>query len=105
MLPESLLEVISSFDVSASHVKTEDLDKATDHQIWAFAKSEKYHILTKDRDFNDILQLHGHPPKVILLRVGKKTTSDILKIVSDAMPAIISWDDEDFGLIQIVPSS
>lgn len=41
------------------------LERASDHQIWEFAKANGYTIVTFDSDFYDLTLLLGIPPKVI----------------------------------------
>lgn len=49
----------------------------TDTQIWNFAKTNNYSILTFDEDFIDILNMYGFPPKIIWLRTGNVSTNFI----------------------------
>ena len=37
----------------ASHVALAGLDRATDQQVWEFAREHGYTIVTKDTDFGD----------------------------------------------------
>jgi predicted nuclease of predicted toxin-antitoxin system len=50
---------------------------AEDLGIWAFAGSEGYTIVTKASDFNDLSALRGAPSKVIWVRIGNCTTTEI----------------------------
>lgn len=43
---------------------------ATDRAIWRYAKSHQLAIVTKDKDFVDLMDRWGHPPKVIRLTIG-----------------------------------
>ena len=49
----------------------------TDIQIWNFAKTNNYTILTFDEDFIDILNMYAFPPKIIWLRKGNVSTGVI----------------------------
>jgi len=49
------------------------LENKTDREIWNFAKSENYTIVTFDADFYDSATLFGHPPKVIWLRMDNNS--------------------------------
>jgi predicted nuclease of predicted toxin-antitoxin system len=71
----------SSFSECKS-VRDLDLVDATDHEIWNFARSNDYHILTFDADFSDIASILGVPPKIVWLRTGNMPTKllvDLLK--------------------------
>lgn len=64
------------------------LENKTDREIWNFAKTENYTIVTFDADFYDLATLFGHPPKVIWLRMGN-TSSDHLVAVLQRHAEII----------------
>ncbi len=51
-----------------------DLVDASDIDIWNFAKSHDFHILTFDADFTHIASIKGIPPKIICIRTGNMPT-------------------------------
>ncbi len=61
----------------SSHVVIHGMDCAEDSQIWTFAATHGYTIVTKDSDFEDIATIRGAPPKVIWLRMGNRSTMQI----------------------------
>ena len=80
----------------------EDLDKASDVEVWEFAKENEYTIVTKDSDFNDLAILKGTPPKIIWLKVGNCKVSDIEKILNDHVQSIKNFlDAEDSSILEI----
>jgi len=64
-----LPELDPHFDGS-SHVCLVGLERATDDEIWRFAKANGYHIVTCDSDFHELSLIRGSPPKVIWLHAG-----------------------------------
>ena len=52
------------------HVTDVGLDRATDREVWDFARAGGYVIVSKDSDFRQLAFLFGPPPKVVWLRVG-----------------------------------
>jgi predicted nuclease of predicted toxin-antitoxin system len=52
-----------------------------DREIWQYAKVNGFTIVTFDADFFDLSILHGFPPKVIWLRTGNLTTSEIAELI------------------------
>lgn len=42
---------------------------------WEYAKARGFLIVTKDSDFQQQSFVHGHPPKVIWLRLGNRATA------------------------------
>jgi predicted nuclease of predicted toxin-antitoxin system len=60
-----------------AHVRDFGLERASDSTVWAFAKENGYAIVSKDSDFHQRSLVFGHPPKVIWLRLGNCSTTDI----------------------------
>lgn len=63
------------------HVRTVGLDQASDVEVWEFAKSGDFTIVSKDSDFEHRSWLFGHPPKCIWLRVGNCSTESLKSLV------------------------
>ena len=59
-----------------------ELDRASDAQLWEYARDHGSVIVTKDSDFEEPGLLKGSPPKVIWLRLGNVSNQQIL----DALP-------------------
>ncbi len=63
------------------HVLLIGMEKDEDTDIWYFAASNGYAIVSKDKDFYQRRVAIGHPPKVIHLHIGNcsvKETATIL---------------------------
>lgn len=54
------------------------IENNSDIEIWKYAKTKGFAILTFDSDFYDIATLFGHPPKVIWLRLGNTSTKNLI---------------------------
>lgn len=67
----------------AKQVRELGLENSTDREIWEYAKSKNYSIVTFDADFYDMSNLYGHPPRIIWLRTGNRKTSDLAKLLTD----------------------
>jgi predicted nuclease of predicted toxin-antitoxin system len=76
---------------NASHTAFRELGEAPDSVVWAFARSNDYTIVTKDSDFADLSILHGAPPKVIILRIGNCTTTQIEEALRRGANGITSF--------------
>jgi predicted nuclease of predicted toxin-antitoxin system len=72
----------------ASHVAFHGLADAADVAIWIFAEREGYAIVTKDADFTDLSALRGAPPKVVWIRIGNCTTTEVERILRGHARAI-----------------
>jgi predicted nuclease of predicted toxin-antitoxin system len=81
----------------STHVSLHALDRASDDEIWEFAKTNNLVIVTKDADFGDIEVLRGFPPKVLWLQLGNCTNQHIEDLLRSEQSAI-----EAFGKDQSV---
>lgn len=55
------------------------LNGASDLAIWEYAKLNDFTIVTFDSDFYDLGLLKGVPPKIIWLRIGNTSTTNITR--------------------------
>lgn len=102
-LSPRLADALSEIFPDSAHVRDKGLATATDREVWNFARSEGFAIVTKDSDFNDLAILEGAPPRVVWIRVGNCTTSAIEQLLrehSDAIDALGSEDEADLLELQ-----
>ncbi len=90
-----VLKRIDDIFPNSTHVMLENLDEASDHKVWLYARSHHYTIVTKDSDFNDIAIFRGIPPKIIWLKLGNCKAIDIEKILRDNKIAIKNFLEHD----------
>lgn len=84
------------------HVQDLGLDASDDLFVWEYAKSNKFTIVTKDSDFNNIVSLFGFPPKVIWLRKGNCSTMLIKEIIAEHIDVITAFiNDTENGILSI----
>ena len=76
-LSPRLVSLLANVFAGSAHLTHYGLDKATDIEVWQFAKDYSFTLVTKDSDFHDLSLLRGSPPQVIWLRVGNCTTAII----------------------------
>ena len=67
-LSSRLKKNLAEHFVAIKHVTA--LHLGFDNQIWDFAKTHDYIILTKDNDFLFLSLMYGCPPKVIGVKCG-----------------------------------
>jgi len=77
-LPARAVEILAEDFPESVHVGNAGLLEATDETIWDEARRRGLAILSKDDDFVARATLRGHPPKVIVLRVGNMKTRDLI---------------------------
>ena len=60
---------------ATSHVRLLHLEKASDSDIWYYARAHDFVLVTKDSDMVDLAIARVGPPKVVWLRLGNVTAS------------------------------
>ncbi|HET9177749.1 MAG TPA: DUF5615 family PIN-like protein [Terriglobia bacterium] len=78
----------------SSHVRMAGFDEADDETIWNFARDNDYAIISKDADFHQRSFVRGFPPKVIWVRCGNSSTSQIEKLLKENYTAIQNFCDD-----------
>jgi len=80
-LSPRLVKQLSDIAKDSAHVYDLDMAEAEDTEVWTYAKANNYTIVTRDSDYNDLLILRGFPPKIIWIRRGNCSTSEIERIL------------------------
>jgi predicted nuclease of predicted toxin-antitoxin system len=65
----------------SAHVRDAGLTAAADAAVWAYAAANGFVIVSKDTDFQQRALLHGHPPKVIWVRLGNCSTAAVAALL------------------------
>lgn len=81
-LSPRLVEALSALFPGSGHVSRFGLQHADDEAVWNYAREKDFVIVSKDSDFRQRSFLLGFPPKVIWIRAGNRSTSDIERILS-----------------------
>ena len=77
----TLTKTLAATYPGTAHVRKFGLQSAPDPKVWAHAANHGYTIVTKDADFHHRSLLQGHPPKIIWLRIGNCSTSEIAELL------------------------
>ncbi len=76
-----------------------------DPLIWKYAKANGFSIITFDDDYENLSQLNGWPPKVIMLRPGGLTNNEIISMLERNAPAIhdflLDQDTDAWGVLKL----
>jgi predicted nuclease of predicted toxin-antitoxin system len=89
-----ILRFLPEIFSDSRHVKTVGLSNCNDKDIWLFAQQNDFTIVTFDADFFDLTIIKGFPPKIVWLRTGNLTTSDIAKRIIANYANICSFIEE-----------
>lgn len=88
----------------SEHVRNVDLHEADDRTIWEYARANSFVIVSKDEDFHQLSFLYGAPPKVVWVRLGNCTTSDIEQALRRHHEDLLQFDASEEGAFLIVGS-
>lgn len=77
------------------------LRAASDVDIFSAAKSAGAVVMTKDRDFVDLLERLGAPPQVIWITCGNTSNQAMQRILSSALPGALSLLAQGEPLVEI----
>ena len=91
-LSPALVAQLADTHPHSAHVHDIGLGMADDLSVWRRAKDDGYCIVSKDSDYYDLSVMHGHPPKVIWLRLGNCSTETIFDCLRNNRATI-----EEFG--------
>ncbi|HQZ98162.1 MAG TPA: DUF5615 family PIN-like protein [Pyrinomonadaceae bacterium] len=73
------------FEFEAIAIRELGLRDSEDIEIFDSAREEDAVVLTKDRDFLDLLERFGPPPKVIWLTCGNTSNQFLQKILTNTL--------------------
>lgn len=78
----------------SDHVHPLGLDQVLDVEVWSYARDNGFIMVSKDADFSELSLLHGHPPKLIWLRLGNCTTSQIESLLRSNYEAVEQMNED-----------
>lgn len=84
------------------HVKDVGLSQVTDLEIWNYARTQGFTIVTKDLDFLSLSVLHGAPPKVVHLALGNCSTEHIIQTLLAQQNELLAFEkNTDESIIEV----
>jgi len=86
-----LIKLIEHDFPNSEQVRRLGLENSNDLQILKFAKENNFSIVTFDSDFRDFSSFYGHPPKIIWLRIGNRTTIAIANLLLEKKDIITDF--------------
>ena len=80
-----ILKKIGDRYPEARHVSRIDLPHpANDPEIWQWARANGFTLLvSNDKDFRELVEKNGPPPKLIFLRLGNVSSAVVTKVLLD----------------------
>lgn len=89
-----LVALLADLYPDSAHVDSLGLSRATDKEVWEFARQHHYTIVSKDADFSEMGVVYGFPPKIVWIRRGNCSTKAIEAILRDNFEGICAFGDE-----------
>ena len=91
-LSHKLLPLITDSFPDSQHVRELGLKGRTDEDIWEYAKTKGFVLVSKDKDFYQRALLYSSPPKFIWLCLGNCTRDDLLNLIRKHEQDIITFE-------------
>ena len=82
---------LKSYFPDCEHVSNCGLTDCEDQDVWEYAQENDYAIVTFDSDFYEISLIKGYPPKIIWIRSGNMTTTQIAQLIIKNKESIIDF--------------
>jgi predicted nuclease of predicted toxin-antitoxin system len=99
--PRLVRQIAAEFPGSL-HVRDLDLHAATDAEVLRIAAERDLVVVTKDKDFADIVTARNDGPKVLWLMLGNVSTDEIAEsILAAAEPISRLLDDPSVHVVQM----
>lgn len=91
----------SRFRVTAQSVRDLGMRDADDVEIFNSAKAAGVVVMTKDRDFLDLLDRLGPPPQIVWVTCGNTSNAYLRTLLSSAMPKVLEMLLQRERLVEI----
>ena len=79
------------------HISDVGLATSDDLAVWAYARDHGLTIVSKDSDFRQLSFTFGHPPKVVWIRRGNCSTSEIELVLRERHFDLLAFIEDDVG--------
>lgn len=93
-LSHRLSHLLSNLFPDSIHVRDVGLKAADDPIVWDYAKQHGFVIISKDADFHQRSLVFGYPPKVIWVRLGNCSTSDVEQLLRQHHKIIKTFESD-----------
>jgi predicted nuclease of predicted toxin-antitoxin system len=101
-LSPRLVNRLADIFPDSNHVDNLGMAQADDGDVWAYARNNGLTIATRDSDYNELMMLRGFPPKIIWIRRGNCSTSEIEAMLRTHITDIQTlFDDASLGILTL----
>jgi predicted nuclease of predicted toxin-antitoxin system len=92
-----LVHLLRDLFPESVHVRDVGLKTADDLTVWKYAQDNSFVICSKDSDMHQRSFLLGFPPKVVWVRLGNCSTSDVEQLLRKHFDAIEAFAADDYA--------
>ena len=96
-LSHKLVRRLADLFPDSIHVREVGLKAADDPVVWEYAKNDDLLIVSKDSDMHQRSFVFGYPPKVVWVRLGNCSTSDVERLLQRHFAAIKAFYEDDYA--------
>jgi predicted nuclease of predicted toxin-antitoxin system len=96
-LSPRLVVLLADLFPNSLHVRDVGLQAAEDSSVWNYAKDYDLVIVSKDADMHQRCFVFGAPPKVVWVRLGNCSTSDVAELLRRCAKAIEVFEADEFA--------
>ncbi len=96
-LSHKLVRLLADLFPGSIHVREVGLKAADDPVVWEYAKNNGLMIVSKDSDMHQRSFVFGYPPKVVWVRLGNCSTSDVERLLRRHFGAIEAFYEDDYA--------
>ncbi|MCH9647320.1 MAG: DUF5615 family PIN-like protein [Deltaproteobacteria bacterium] len=90
--------------VEAMPLRDLGLDEVEDEQIFEAARQASVCVMTKDRDFVEMVHRLGTPPQILWVTCGNTSTRALTEILTASFPAARQLLEQGEALVEITDS-
>ncbi|MEL6351555.1 MAG: DUF5615 family PIN-like protein [Cyanobacteria bacterium J06627_28] len=93
---------LSDLFPNSLHVRDVGMRATGDSIVWDYAKDNNFMLVSKDADMHDLSLVLDNPPKVIWLRLGNCSTSQVEQLLRQNLSAIqLFYKDKNLSLLAL----
>ena len=87
-LSHKLVSRLGDVFPDSSQTRLLSFSRAADPEIWFYARTHNFVIVSKDNDFAELAILRGAPPKVVWLRIGNCSSAAVERLLRNNISLI-----------------
>ena len=99
--PSLALWITEYLGIEARHIEELGLLRSKDREIFDAARESGAVVVTKGRDFRELLDRIGGPPRVIWITCGNTSNVRLRQILQSALPSALELLEQGESLVEI----